>query len=65
MLVKNEITPVEIDGKDRVVGDERKLIVESHWVSTGFVHLKWEGLNLLVSAADLDAAVRNARNHPR
>lgn len=65
MKVHNEITPLEIDGKDHVIGDERMLRVESHWSSQSVVHLKWEKLDLLVRADELEAAIRNARNHPR
>lgn len=63
MDVKNEITPIEIGGKDRAIGDDRRLVVESHWSCNRLVHLKWEGIDLLISAGDLSRAVQNAINH--
>jgi hypothetical protein len=64
MTVKNEIQPVEIDGKESSgVNEKRRLLVESHWNYTDRVHLKFGDLSLLVIAEDLERAISNAKNH--
>ena len=64
MKVKNEIQPVEINGKESWgVGENRRLIVESHWNYSDRVHLKFGDLNLVIIADDLERAIKNARNH--
>ena len=66
MKVTNEIKLLEIDGKDAgKVGDDRRLVVESHWNYDDRIHLKFEGLDLLVPARELEKAIANARNHSR
>lgn len=56
MTVENKITPISIDGKERVVGDERYLVVQSAFASTRVVHLRWGKLDLEISADELHAA---------
>ena len=64
MKVINEITPLEINGKDATgVGETRRLIVSSHWHLTDRIHLKFENLDLCVSVEDLRNAINNAKNH--
>lgn len=66
MIVKNEIQPVEIDGKESWgVNEKRRLSVESHWNYDDRVHLKFGDLNIVVLADDLERAIANAKNHKR
>jgi len=66
MKVVNTIKLLEINGeKAGKVGDDRRLVIESHWNYSDRIHIKYGDIDLLVPAGDLERAITNAKNHSR
>lgn len=59
MEIEVSLTPLEIDGKDRPVGDERRVVVRPSWNTGGrCVDLVVPGGKYKVSRSQLEAALR-------
>ena len=65
MKVVTEIELLEVNGTkvlDLTV-EEKKFVVESHWNYNDRLFLKYNGVELLVSARDMKIAIDKAQNH--
>ena len=61
--VVNKLNIYEVDGKEtNNIKDEKILEVKSHWNIQRFVILKFNDVEITVSARDLETAIKNATN---
>ena len=60
--VTNEVNVYEVNGSEPKPGERPTVLVRSHWNRSNLVVLEIGDLRLAVTAADLQAAIRNATN---
>lgn len=59
MEIEVSLTPLEIDGKERPISDERRVVVRPSWNTRGdCVDLVVSGARYKLSRAQLEAALR-------
>jgi hypothetical protein len=63
--VESKVVVHEIDGKDRVVGDDTTLVVRSHHNRDDLVILVFGTTRWAVRERDLVAAIKNSTNSAR
>lgn len=63
MKVTNEITVRELNGSENK--EAKPITVKSHWNRCEFVVLEMHGVEVTVSARELEAAIKNATNTAR